>query len=62
MHLSDGAAENGCVLAVDVYQTSVNDSISGDHPIARNFAFLHVEIRTSRRHGAADFNKAAGIQ
>ena len=62
MHLTHGAAHNGCILAVHIHKGSLNGTVAGNHAVGRSFLSLHVKVSASGSHIGADFNKAVVIK
>ena len=59
---ADGSVQYRCVLAVYIYQVSIDYTVTCDDAICRSFFLLHVEICCSCSYLSTDFNKASLIE
>ena len=62
MHLTNSSLHHGGILAVNIDQTAVHQTIPRDHSVRRFFRGAFVEVCAAACDTARQFNKAAGIK
>ena len=62
MHLTDAAAENRSILAVNIHTVTIDRTIAGDHTIRRCCCRIQVKIGGTRSYSGADLNETFFIE
>ena len=62
MHFTDTAAENVCVLTIDINESSVDQTVTGNHAVRSLPGRCSVKIRSSGLDHCTDLNKAVCVE